>query len=82
MVEMTFFLDVDGVYRPIEEDEVYTVAANDYLLEQGGDGYSMFLDNEFPVIDGMQDYQVLAAYVTKMLKGRIDMEILIGKFKL
>lgn len=72
-VKDVFVMCKDGTYGPIEANKVYVVAANDYLLKEGGDGYSMFMDNEFLISEGMQDYQVLATYMMEILDGRIGM---------
>lgn len=55
---------------PIDEDQVYTVCVQDYLLAQG-DGFTMFED--CPVVNSsvILDLQALINYLTETLGGEI-----------
>lgn len=67
-------LGEDGNYMPIDPDGEYTLAANDYLIKECGDGFSMFQDNEFVIDGGLTDYQVLIDYITEYLDGIVGEE--------
>lgn len=64
-------LQPDGSYLAIEPDKTYTVASHNYLIKQGGDGLTMFMDNHLLIDEGMADYQVLITYITEYLDGTI-----------
>ena len=57
----------DGSYTPIDPTKTYTLASHNYLIKQGGDGLSMFMDNTLTMNEGMLDYQVLITYITNHL---------------
>lgn len=66
-----------GVWKPIDEAKVYTVATNNYV-RQGGDGYKLFASNATNAYDyGPSLEQVVADYLAKnrpftpKLDGRI-----------
>ncbi len=50
-------------YVPLVADQVYTVASIDYILQEGGDGYSIFTDNTFIDIGNKMEHQVVAQYL-------------------
>ena len=59
----------DGSYLPIDPESVYTLASHNYLIKQGGDGFTMFMDNTLVMDEGMLDYQILMTYLTDDLGG-------------
>lgn len=67
-------LQEDGSYTPIDPAQTYTLASQNYLIKQGGDGLRMFMDNSLTLDEGMMDYQVLAAYINEHLGGNIGKE--------
>lgn len=67
-------LQEDGSYAPLQAEAEYALASHNYLLKNGGDGYSMFMDNELLLDDGMADYQVLMKYIDEELGGSIGAE--------
>lgn len=67
-------LGEDGNYVPLEADKIYTLASNNYLLKQGGDGFGMFMDNPMMIDEGMSDYQALIIYITDYLGGNVGSE--------
>ena len=77
------FVSVDGERRvsdvmvggePIDPEATYTLASHDYMLANGGDGYTMFMDLE-PVSEGeMADNEVLISYITEYLDGVVPAE--------
>lgn len=65
-------LQSDGSYAPIDPEGAYTLASHNYMIKQGGDGLSMFMDNPLTMDEGMPDYQALLTYMTEELGGSID----------
>ncbi len=72
------FVEVTGARRvsnvlvggePIDPAKTYTLASHNYMLKNGGDGYSMFRDNPVILDEVMLDNQVLINYITKTLNG-------------
>ena len=61
----------DGSYTPLDPRETYTVASHNYLVKQGGDGITMFMDNTLAIDEGMLDYQLLIAYIADYLGGAV-----------
>lgn len=63
---------VDGAYVDIDSEKTYKVAANNYILIEGGNGANMFMDDpeiEAPV---RVDFQVIVDYITNVLKGNLS----------
>lgn len=81
--EAGMFMGVNGEYRvrnvyigdePLDLNKTYTVASNNYMLLNMGDGYTMFADNVFTQDCVMLDVQVLITYITEGLGGVIGQE--------
>lgn len=81
--ENGMFVKVDGEYRvknvlvggqPLDLNKTYTLAAHNYMLQNMGDGYTMFADNVYTQDCVMIDNQVLITYITEGLKGVIGEE--------
>ena len=56
---------VKNVYvgdEPLDLNKTYTVASHNYMLQNMGDGYTMFSDNEFLQDNVMLDVQVLITH--------------------
>ncbi len=70
-VKQVEVLQEDGSFAPIDLGKTYTLASHNYLIKQGGDGFTMFMDNPLPMDEGMVDYQVLITYMTEHLGGVI-----------
>lgn len=77
------FLRVNGEYRvshvlvdgiPLDPAKTYTVASHNYMIKNGGDGFTMFRDNKLLQDCTMLDNQVLIDYITKQLKGIVGKE--------
>lgn len=74
------FIKIDGERRvydikingeEIDMDKKYTLASHNYMLKDGGGGYTM-LDNAELILDEiMSDYQVIIKYITETLGGTI-----------
>ncbi|MEE0434554.1 MAG: 5'-nucleotidase C-terminal domain-containing protein [Peptococcaceae bacterium] len=62
-----------GAYEPLDPNATYTLASHNYMLKQGGDGFSMFgADNINLLLDEtMVDSEVLIDYVQQNLGGVI-----------
>ncbi|NLN55225.1 MAG: bifunctional metallophosphatase/5'-nucleotidase [Clostridiales bacterium] len=81
--ENGMFVKVDGEYRvknvlvggqSLDLNKTYTLAAHNYMLQNMGDGYTMFTDNVYTQDCVMIDNQVLITYITEGLKGVIGEE--------
>lgn len=79
--EQNMFVSVEGDYRvknvvvggkPLELDKTYKLASHSYLLQNMGDGYTMFADNEYILDATTSDYTVLLNYVTLILGQKIS----------
>ncbi len=67
-------LQEDGTWAPLELDKTYTAASHSYIMQEAGDGFNMFLDDEFLIDDSITDYEVLIRYVQDYLDGVIGSE--------
>ncbi len=76
--EKNMFVGVEGDRRvsnvlvggePIDPEKTYTVASHNYLLHNGGDGYTIFQNCTFTQESVMLDNQVLLTYITEGLNG-------------
>ena len=81
--ENTMFAGVEGEYRvknvmvggePLELDKTYTLASHNYMLKNGGDGYSMFAGAKLLQDEVMLDNQVLINYIVDVLGGTVGEE--------
>lgn len=70
-VKDIYVLADNGEYVPIDPEAVYTVASHNYLLKDGGNGYTGFMDNEYIIEEGVLDYQVLTTYISTVLGGAL-----------
>ncbi len=61
-------------YLPLDRSKTYTVASFNYTLQQCGDGYSMFADNEYAVSLGKFDYETLIEYIRSFEGGRVPIQ--------
>ena len=62
----------NGKYEPLQPQEEYTLASIDYILEAGGDGTNMFVNDEYILHSIMSDYQALIIYMENELKGKVS----------
>lgn len=70
-VQEVWVLQEDGSYAELAPDRIYTVASHNYLIKQGGDGLTMFMDNKLVIDEGILDYQALITYLSDFLGGTI-----------
>lgn len=77
------FVKVDGEYRvknvmvggePLDLNKTYTLASHNYMLKDGGDGYTMFGGCNILKDEVMIDNQVLITYITESLGGNVGSE--------
>ena len=59
-------LGSDGRYTDIDLDETYTVASHNYMLKQGGDGFTMFSGCNILLDETLIDNQVLINYIEEL----------------
>ncbi len=64
----------DGSFVPLDPEETYTAASHSYIMQDGGSGINMFLEDEFLIDDSISDYQVLIEYMEDTLGGVIGEE--------
>ena len=73
-VKDVMVLNEDGSYVNLDPEKIYTIASHNYLIQEGGDGLNMFMDNELTIDGGMLDYQILMTYLTDHLGGTVGNE--------
>ncbi len=70
-VKDVYVLNDSEEYVPLDAEAVYSVASHNYLLRDGGDSYTKFMDNHFLILEGISDYQILTTYITDILQGNL-----------
>jgi len=60
--------------EPIDPDKIYTVAGTKYILQQAGDGMTMFSDCKCILTPALVDSDTLVKYVEDYLDGKIPAE--------
>ncbi len=77
------FIKVSGAYKvydvkvngePLDPTKTYKVASINYILQNGGDGFTMFAGSKILPIASMLDTQVLTNYILNNLKGVVGSE--------
>ena len=65
-----------GAYEPLDPAATYTLAGHNYMLKQGGDGFTMFGEDNIKLLldETMVDNEVLIDYLTENLDGVIGEE--------
>lgn len=61
-----------GSYEPLEPDKMYTVASNNFILLENGDGMTMFEGAKVVSDTGILDVEILESYIVDHLDGVID----------
>ncbi len=78
--EKNVFAGIEGTRRvqnvrvggePIDLGKIYTVSSITYLLQDGGDGFSMFKDAKVLVSEQGLDYEALISFIKDDLSGTI-----------
>lgn len=76
------FVNVAGAYRvcdvmvggePLDLDKIYTVASHNYLLKNGGDGMTMFMECNILRDEVLADVDILSQYI-KSMGGTVSSE--------
>lgn len=58
--------------QPLEQDKLYTVCSNAYMLQNAGDGFTMFKGDKIVAQEGLPtDASMLITYFTDTLNGQI-----------
>lgn len=60
-----------GNYEPIDLTKTYKLAGINYTIKNGGDGFSMFMDNVYLKDETEIDVDVLQQYLAKYLNGTV-----------
>ena len=60
--------------EPIDPAKTYTLASHNYMLKNGGDGFTMFMNDTLLQDEVMIDNQVLINYITETLGGNIGQD--------
>ena len=68
------FVEENGEWVPIDPEKTYTVACHNYLLQDMGDGYTMFTDNVYILDKVIIDNQVIINYICDFLGGNVGSE--------
>ena len=68
------FVEENGEWVPIDPEKTYTVACHNYLLQDMGDGYTMFTDNVYILDKVLLDNQVIINYICDFLGGNVGTE--------
>ena len=68
------FVEENGEWVPIDPEKTYTVACHNYLLQDMGDGYTMFTDNVYILDKVLIDNQVIINYICDFLDGNVGLE--------
>ena len=65
-----------GEYAAIDPSATYTLASHNYMLKDGGDGYTMFGEDNVTILQDevMVDNEVLIAYIRDELGGVVGQE--------
>ena len=61
----------NNTYVDLVDTKVYTLASHNFLLENGGDGFSLFMEDEALPVPVLFDYQVLINYIVDVLQGKL-----------
>ena len=68
------YVEKDGEWVPLDPEATYTVACHNYMLQDMGDGYTMFADNQYILDNVMLDNQVIITYICDFLNGNVGEE--------
>ena len=68
------YVEKNGEWEPIDPEATYTVACHNYMLQDMGDGYTMFADNQYILDNVMLDNQVIITYICDFLNGNVGEE--------
>ena len=61
----------NNTYVDLIDSKEYTIASHNFLLDSGGDGANMFINDETIATSSLFDYEVLIYYIVDVLKGEL-----------
>lgn len=61
----------NNTYVPLDLNKTYKFASHNYLLQNGGDGASMFMNDKELPFSSKYDYEVLVEYIVDNLHGKL-----------
>lgn len=61
----------DGKYSDIDPSAEYTIASHNFLLSDGGDGMTMFVNDEAIESEELFDYEIVINYIVDVCKGKL-----------
>lgn len=61
----------NNTYVDLINSKEYTIASHNFLLDSGGDGANMFINDETIATSSLFDYEVLIYYIVDVLKGEL-----------
>ncbi len=59
----------NGTYVALDPNKYYTVSSNNFILEKGGDGANMFMNDESLSTSAKFDYEIVVDYIVDICKG-------------
>lgn len=62
---------VNSEYQSIDPNKEYILASNNFLLNNGGDGANMYMNDEVVPSEQKFDYEVVIDYIVDVLKGQL-----------
>ena len=61
----------NDTYVDIDANKEYEIASIDFILEDGGGGANMFMEDEIVPGPVIFDYEILISYIADTLKGQL-----------
>ena len=61
----------NNTYLDLIDSKEYTIASHNFLLDSGGDGANMFINDETIATSSLFDYEVVVHYITDVLHGEL-----------
>lgn len=61
----------NNTYVDLIDTKEYTIASHNFLLDSGGDGANMFINDETIATSSLFDYEVVVHYITDVLHGEL-----------
>ena len=61
----------NNTYVDLIDSKEYTIASHNFLLDSGGDGANMFINDETIATSSLFDYEVVVHYITDVLHGEL-----------
>ncbi|MBQ9457554.1 MAG: bifunctional metallophosphatase/5'-nucleotidase [Bacilli bacterium] len=61
----------NGAYVDLDPNATYTIASHDFLLDNGGDGAAMYMQDESIPWDTPFDYEVVIDYIVDVCQGKL-----------